>query len=77
MRPPELPIWLPMLIPMPQTDEPSAAKPQPKELNELHRLNRLHEVEEFARAAEILTDSSTEAPAPVVRSRSSRGPGFG
>ena len=77
MRPPKLPIWLPMLIPMPQTDEPSAAKPQPKELNELHRLNRLHEVEEFARAAEILTDSRTEAPAPVVRNRSSCGPGLG
>ena len=39
------------------TDWHSAAEPQPKELNELHGLNRLHEVEEFARAARILTDN--------------------
>ena len=38
----------------------SAAMPQPKELNELHGLNKLHEVEQFARAAHILTDSRTE-----------------
>ena len=42
------------------TDRPSAAKPQPEELNELNGLNKLHEAKEFARAAQILTDSSTD-----------------
>ena len=42
--------------------EHSAAKPQPSELNGLPGLNKLHEVEEFARAAQILTGRSTDFP---------------
>ena len=36
------------------TDEHGTAKPQPKELNELHGLDRLHGVEALARAAQFL-----------------------
>jgi hypothetical protein len=42
------------------TDERSAAEPQTNKLNELQGLHKLHEVKEFARAAQILTDSSAD-----------------